>query len=198
MPGCSAQTMRRVGVDIDGVLCDHVRGLCPRIFERYGIELSPEMVTEWDLDFGPSSIAKELRTAYEDALFVRSLPPLDGAREAIATLSGTSDTTLLAVTSRPLSTERSTREWLDQHFESLPVIYSQTKDDLSLDMLVDDYPLFINRCSEAGSIGILFARPWNALACDRLEGVPGIRIARDWEQVCSIILGVHGQGSRSC
>jgi len=177
----------RVGLDIDGVLCDHVAGLCEWIKHKYDISLKPDMVTEWDLNFGPSSVARELEIAYCDDAFVKSLPTLDGAQAAVTSLSSLSGVTLCAVTSRDPATQSCTRQWLDVHFASLPLVYSKTKADVSLNVLVDDYPPLIKQCVDAGVTGILLVRPWNVADIDGLVDNPGVRVAGGWSEVCSVI-----------
>lgn len=180
----------RVGLDIDGVLCDHVAGLCERIRERYHIDLRPEMVTEWDLDFGPSSVAEELRSAYMDRHFVLSLPPMEGAQAAVSAILETDGLAVTAVTSRPLQAKPATDDWLAAYFPSLDALYASRKEDMPLDILVDDFPLFVERFAAAGRRAVLFSQPWNQRDEDHLRSLPGITVARDWDDAVRLITSI--------
>jgi 5'(3')-deoxyribonucleotidase len=180
--GDMRSTPAEVGVDIDGVLCDHVRGLCVRILERYGIRLTVDMVTEWDLHFGPSSIAQEVQIAYKDDGFLLSLLPVAGAQEAVSRLAGLRDLRLSAVTSRPAETQSATTRWLGQYFPSLPLTHTACKERLPIDVLVDDFPPFVERFAAAGKVGILFSQPWNAAEQERLRHLPRIAVVHGWHQ----------------
>lgn len=181
----------RVGLDVDGVLCDHVAGLCQRIRDTYGIALAPDMITEWDLDFGPNSIVKELELAYERPAFLLALPPVEGAPRAVWCLARRRRLELVAVTSRPPGTREATRTWLQRHFPALALTHSSRKEDLPIDVLVDDFPTFVTRFAARGKLGVLFSRPWNAAEQHRLLGQPGIAIADGWEAVLDLLTSLR-------
>jgi len=183
----------RVGLDIDGVLCDHVAGLCERIRGRYHIHLRPEMITEWDLDFGPSSIAEELRSAYGDRDFVLSLPPVRGAQAAVSAILQTDGLTVAAVTSRPVEAKPATDAWLATYFPALDIFYTSKKETAPLDLLVDDFPLFVERFAAAGRKAILFSQPWNRQDEDHLRSLAGVTIAQDWDDAVGLILSMWPQ-----
>jgi 5'(3')-deoxyribonucleotidase len=190
--GDTRPTLVDVGVDVDGVLCDHVRGLCVRILQRYGIRLTPRSVTEWDLDFGPSSIGEEIRVAYGDDDFLLSLPPVKGAQEAISSLAGTGNVRATAVTSRPRKTQRATTLWLRKHFPGLSLTYSVSKERLPIGILVDDFPPFVEKFASAGKAGILFSRPWNRKEQSRLRRVGGIAVVRGWSHGVRVVKRLAG------
>ncbi len=182
----------RMGVDVDGVLCDHVSAICTRVRDLYGIELSPGMVTEWDFRFGPSSIARELRAAYADRAFLLSLAPVCGSQAAVLRIGAIAGVEVLAVTSRPSAMRVATAKWLAQHFPGMRLRHSSHRERLPLDVLVDDYVPFVERFALAGRMGILFSQPWNANERERLCAMSGIRVARDWDDVVSLIASLAG------
>jgi len=150
----------RIGVDIDGVLCDHVRGLSKWIAARYGIRVPKEAVTEWDFPFGPSSISRALDEAYRDEKFVLSLPPVQGADGAVNRLRRKH--ALLALTSRPKYLQGSTAQWLTHHFGSLYHLHVGTDKSLpNIDVLIDDYLGSVTLFAERRGSAILFDQPWN-------------------------------------
>lgn len=176
-----------IGVDIDGVLCDHIRGLCEWILRRYRIVLTPEMVTDWDFNFGPSSIAAEIRLAYADDDFLLSLPPVQGAGEAIHALAEIDKVRLTAVTSRPLETRETTIRWLGTHFPTLSVTYACCKESLPLAVLIDDLPQFVDRFAQKGRTGILFSRPWNLSDQRGLRLTTGVTIVQNWAEAVDTV-----------
>lgn len=156
----SRRERMRVAVDIDGVLCDHVTGILPRIFEKYGVVLTKESVRTWDHDFGPSSIVQEFKDAYTDAEFMRHLPPIEGAREGVSRLE--TSHSVVIVTARPESTRPVTTEWVAQHIGNyVPRFVRGSKLVSEGDVLVDDHPVNITDFLKAGRRAVVFDQPWN-------------------------------------
>ncbi len=154
------------------------------------------MVTEWDLDFGPSSVAKELRSAYRDRDFVLSLPPLEGAQSAVCALAASNILALVAVTSRPLEAKSATDDWLKRYFPGIPVRYASRKESLPIDALVDDFPLFVERFAAAGRKAVLFSRPWNVKDQGRLRAKAGVTVAANWSDVVRLITGMSQRSAQ--
>jgi 5'(3')-deoxyribonucleotidase len=175
----------RLGVDVDGVVCDHVAGLVPWIQHRYGIRLVKEQVVDWDLDFGPSTLVKALREAYTDPDFVDSLPVVRGAEASIARLRV--NQTILFVTTRPRSIESETKNWLRRHFGIASLlIVPGSKDDIPTDILVDDYPANIIGFARRKRLGILFNQPWNRRVDLGSVNAGAVRV-RNWIEVERIV-----------
>lgn len=150
----------RIAIDIDGVLCDHVAGLIPRILERYGVVLTKSSVTTWDHNFGPSNVVDELKDAYTDEEFVLGLPPIWGAREGIARLSR--DHEIVVVTARSQETRVATDKWISRHIGNYQPQYVFGSKLTSLgDVLVDDFPGNVSEFVTAGRRAIIFDQPWN-------------------------------------
>jgi hypothetical protein len=145
------------------------------------------MICEWDFDFGPSSVARELEGAYGDDEFILSLPTVEGAPDAVAFLAGAQGLSLAAVTSRPLRTQVATRRWLQQHFPALALIHTPRKEESPIDVLVDDFPGFVEKFAAAGKRGVLFSRPWNLRDQERLRMVPRITVAPDWAAIVALV-----------
>lgn len=171
----------RIGIDVDGVLCDHVRGLEPWISRRYGVQFTKEMVTDWDFDFGPSSLVKELREAYSHPEVIQMLPAVPGARAAIEALRQKHE--LLAVSNRPRVAEAATREWLDREIGPINLLlFSGSKLLSRVDLLIDDFPPHVVELATQRKLGILFTQPWNQAFEIPARGPRSKRIARalDW------------------
>ncbi len=95
----------RIGVDVDGVLADQIRGVLPRIKQRHGVTLTPEQVIHWKLPIGDTDIAQEIVAAMtSDTDYVRSMRPHDGAVPAIRALYR--ENWLVVVTARPKDIEK--------------------------------------------------------------------------------------------
>lgn len=176
-----------IGIDIDGVLCDHVFAVCHRILEKYGISIGPEAVTGWDFDFGPSSIAKELEDAYKDEEFLLSLPLFQGAQEGVSLLAASNSARLVAITSRPADTEDGTNRWLREHFPGLSLRYSASKLEPDISVLLDDSPNYVQQFAASGRPAILFSRPWNQSSQKSLSAQLGIRVADGWPEAVLLL-----------
>lgn len=153
-----------VGIDVDGVLADQIRGILPRVKHRLGITLTREEITDWALPIGETDIAKEILAAMEsDEDYPRSMRPHQGASELTRTLAR--DNQIKIVTARPTKVEDSTREWLDTNglpYDDLINTKEGKKSLFGLDVLIDDYignlvPLLEN----SDAVAILVDQPWN-------------------------------------
>jgi 5'(3')-deoxyribonucleotidase len=153
-----------VGIDVDGVLADQIRGILPRVKHRLGITLTREEVTDWALPIGESDIAKEILAAMEsDEDYPRSMRPHEGASELVRTLARNNQ--IKIVTARPATVEGTTREWLDTNglpYDDLINTKEGKKSLFGLDVLLDDYignlvPLLEN----SDAVAVLVDQPWN-------------------------------------
>jgi hypothetical protein len=104
----------RIGIDVDGVLADQIRGVLPRIEKRHGVTLTREQVVHWKLPIGDTDIAEEIVAAMTgDTDYVRSMRPHDGAVPAIRELFR--ENWIVIVTARPKAIEKTTIEWLQRN-----------------------------------------------------------------------------------
>lgn len=152
--------MLRLGIDIDSVLCDSIPRLLQRINYQQGIYLTKSDVVEWDFPVASSTLGELILEAFRDADFVMSLPPMDGAQEAVKRLA--LDLDIIIVTSRKQLTIDATRNWVKRWFGIFPVVHTgDTKNGYDLDILVDDAPHNVVPFADTGRPAILFDQPWN-------------------------------------
>ena len=69
---------KRFLIDIDGVACDHAKGMCERVNVEFGLTSRFDDVTSYDHDFGPITFVEAVRNYYPDAEFVKGLAVHEG------------------------------------------------------------------------------------------------------------------------
>jgi 5'(3')-deoxyribonucleotidase len=188
----------RVGVDIDGVLCDHVVGLARWVKARYGIDFEKNQVVEWDYNFGAGTLVEALREAYHDDAFVESLPTIDGAVSGLRGLRSSSH--VQVISNRPAYAREATRRWIGTHFGATSLLFVDGYKDYSpVDILVDDYPRNIEGFTQRGGIGVLFDQPWNRgfRLYDRELRHGGAVRAGDWPEVLQLVHRQLNKGRRT-
>ena len=140
----------KIGIDIDGVLCDHVPSVCRWASEKYGIDARPEMVTEWDVQIKGHSFGDLIFETYSDSDFVMALPPYPGAVNGVRQLKRVREVELVIVTSRRYA--QPTIWWVEEHFGRMPVYLAEDKTTVGLDGLIDDHgPTIFGICKKGGT-----------------------------------------------
>ena len=189
-----------IGVDIDDVLAANAEGFINFSNQRWGTRLRPEDYTEHWAKLWQVDIEEVERRAGElhDSGVIAAYRHNDAALPVLQALKA--DYTLLAMTSRRISIEQLTRQWIDTHYKGIfddvkfagifdvPVnaeIHTLTKSDLfsqhKVDYVIDDQ---LKHCMAAADLGIdalLFGNyTWNQTD-QALSG----KVARvsDWQAV---------------
>ncbi len=137
--------MKRVLLDVDGVLADFIGRVCATIYNLSGLERTPEQVTEFDFCRSlalPADVARLVkRHISEEPGWWSSLEPLPGAVEGVARLREVADVYIVTSPWNSCRTWLHEREaWLATHF-GIPhsrVIACSAKHLVAGDMLVDD------------------------------------------------------------
>jgi uncharacterized HAD superfamily protein len=191
----------KIAVDIDDVLSQSAKGFVAYSNERWGTNLTVDDYDDhwaemWKID---RKEAEKRAIEYHDANIVKDFLVYDGALEVLHKLAP--DFELLIATSRRVSVETSTREWLDKHYEGVfnQVVFAgifvdgesheerwlTTKADIytqyKVDYVIDDQ---LKHCLAAANLGIkalLFGDyAWNRST----EALPSeiIRVA-NWAEV---------------
>lgn len=161
---------RSLGIDLDGVLANQIDGVLPRIRELYGLALTYEDITDWQLPIGATDIAKEIVASQTERDYVLAMPAHAGAREMLEAVGETYR--IVVLTARKGDALEWSAEWLNQH--SLPfddlVGSSEAKKSLhGVDALVDDYLGNIEEfLVNASGPAILVDQPWNRVGRDDL------------------------------
>lgn len=195
---------RRIGVDVDGVLADHVTALIPRVRAKYGIELRWEEATQWRLPLGDSDIGVEFVEAMTDLEWVAGIPAYPDAAGAIRELASLAE--VVIVTARPRTAADTTINWLNRHglpFDEFVCGHRVDKNRQGLDLLIDDYlgnivgflaaPADISAGGGTGvedRMGVLLDRPWNREGRDELLSAGGpdrFRVVRALREVTALL-----------
>lgn len=183
----------RVGLDIDGVLCDHVAGIAKWIEKRYNVTLPKREVTSWNPRIKNSNLVRLLADAYTEHGVVNKLPEVRGARRAVRKLRRTYD--VIAISTRPQAAHDETVAWLQGHFGDIPTQFVEgSKSHVKVDVLVDDFPQNIIDFASKDRLGLLFAQPWNRVPRNELSGVSGTaKRVHGWTEVLRQIADWEGE-----
>ena len=153
--------LRKIAVDIDGVLADQVSLILAKLNQKYGLSLTKTDITEWDTRIADTDIKTEIENALLDPDYVLSLPVIEGSENGMRYLFENYYVTIS--TSRPKETEDATIKWLSSHFEYHDFCNTsgRGKDCIVSDFLIDDYIPNIEMFVKANRTGLLFSQPWN-------------------------------------
>jgi len=153
----------KIGIDLDGVLANHITGILSRIKIKHGIDIKYEDITYWQYRVGSTSIDREIGIAMEDENYVISMPSQPFARNAVISIYPCNS--IHVVTARPSHTNKWSRYWLEKNgivVDGFLSIGKSSKSVYAFDILIDDY---INNIIEYldNSVGfaILVDQPWN-------------------------------------
>jgi hypothetical protein len=155
----------RSGLDLDGVLGDHVAILLPRILQRHGVALARAGLTSWTMRIGAtSSLSEEILAGFTDPSFVMSMPMCRGARGLLRAIAACGASACV-VTSRPPACRATTLAWITHkrlEIEEVAFLPERTKSGSNVDILVDDYHGNVEEfLSGTEGAAILLRRPWS-------------------------------------
>jgi 5'(3')-deoxyribonucleotidase len=154
--------MKRVAIDVDGVLADIHSPLIDLINTKYGAKLTYEDIVEYDAEVitpkGKICIHKEIHSVFGESSFWREAPPLEGI-ECVHELPAFGLSPFI-VTSRPLSIFPETKAWLEDQGINWPLFPRPVIETFvnCIFLQIDDFPKNIifqpHKC-------ILMSQPWN-------------------------------------
>ena len=172
----------KIGIDMDGVLCDFVKGYNKLAKAELGIDLPyPATTWNWHLDNGMTQAqADKLWEIIKATTFHGTLHPLEGAMESIERLNKLSvqGHEVYFITNRSGAMAKFYAEmWLRFHGMDTPtVLIAKHKgpiaDGLQLDVFVDDLPDNngdVSRWCPTTRV-YLVSQPYNEWATDRSYG----------------------------
>lgn len=182
-----------IAVDVDGVLAEQVIPVLQRIKDKYGINVAKEQITEWEYRIGNTDIRTEIELAEMEEGFVKSMPLIEGCREALDTLNRSFR--VMVATSRHPVTDSWTREWLSANgikYYQLINTYAKGKNLPDVNILIDDYVGNIEEFITSGSDlrqAILFSQPWNIVhhSLRSFIAAKQVHIANGWSGVIDLI-----------
>lgn len=189
-----------IGLDFDDVLMDFRASMEGYCCDRYGVCITRDESTSYDLwdRWGctkEESIQRVL-DFYVSEHHHKALP-VHGAPEALKTLS--KEHSLVVITSRPDFTQENTLKWLRKHFDMslFDRVYfanlfasdkpkrnkSEICHELGVDVFVDDYHVYAEDVAKSGKKVLLFDAPWNRGYGDH----PNITRVHSWDQILEIL-----------
>jgi hypothetical protein len=177
-------------IDIDGVACDHAKGICDRVNVDYCLNYCFDDVQSWDFDFGPITFVEAVNKYYQDPEFILSLPVHAGFSIFLQSIEGIAFVEF--ATNRNFS-RVATESWVNKNLGEYPVYFVSDKTELNYDCIIDDHQDIVIKSAELGKISFLISRPWNTnkktlrkiesarnafYICDYLQAIPFVE---NWE-----------------
>jgi 5'(3')-deoxyribonucleotidase len=176
-----------VGVDVDGVLGDQVSHVLNRLHALgKARNLQKSNITDWNYPLDGSDIAREIEEALLDKRFVKEMPVVAGSIDAMEHLHEKFH--VVVATSRPKETESETLEWLRRNFQFHEFVNARDigKENLGLDVLIDDNLDNIKAFAVSSNYALLFSQEWNQSEDNVIkELIKSKRVIRcsDWNEV---------------
>lgn len=186
--------MKKLGIDFDDILFDFNVYFCKFCNENYGTNLCLEdvktynMSEVWGVDF--DEILRRVNKFYFSPLHEEVLP-VSGSQNALSKLKDKYE--LHLITSRGDGIKERTLSWLNEHF---PSIFSKIhftnifagsgvkklKSDIclenSIDIMIEDAPIYATEMVNKGVKVYLLDRPWN-----RVEFPDDVVRVKSWEEI---------------
>lgn len=188
---------RVIGVDIDGVLVDHIPSRCELMRELYDIDITPDDFETPHPPIPVEGVTREdfNRDLHENhpELFER-MDPVEGAIEAVRDLRSDSRDVWLVTHRLELIRAQSDR-WLTSHdvpYDNIIYEAPANKADVSeIDLLIDDTPDVVRTGSQSGLPSILFGRHYNShveVTHPNAYQISDAETVRDqWERIVRLI-----------
>lgn len=182
-----------IAVDMDGVLVEQIVPILQKLKQETGIVLCKCDITDWEYPIDCTSIKAEIEKAEREEQFVRKMPPMKDAVEALQILS--KEFEIVIATSRETCTDCWSRDWLKRHkitYKRFINTRSGGKALSNVDLLIDDYIGNMQEFIINGSPSrqaILFAQPWNQdiRTISDLIVSGRIKIAHSWQTVLALL-----------
>ncbi|MBS3071056.1 hypothetical protein J4407_02010 [Candidatus Pacearchaeota archaeon] len=171
--------MKKIGIDIDGVLAENMGPLMDFHNHNYGTNLTVENVFCFNLEkiwkVDREEVVHRLLDYY-DSMFFDDVSPIEDSVDAVRLLA--KENKFVAITGRPDLIRTKTTSWLEKFF---PGYFSEVhfsnyvskhgygfgtnKSDLCLknecEILIDDHMDFALDCASRGIKVFLLNKPWN-------------------------------------
>ena len=163
-----------IGIDVDGVLADQIRGVLPRIAERHGVALAYDDVTDWRLPIRDSDIAREIVRAQEDRTYVLAMPVHEGARRLLRFIRKTHR--IVVITARKGNAAIPwTTEWLKNNrlvYDEVVAASEARKSNHRTDVLIDDFAGNIDEyLRSTKGVAVLVDQPWKPRSANSRRSV---------------------------
>lgn len=179
----------RLGIDLDGVVCDFNAGWMELHKAEFGSDLGPEMVVTWDNlhelgGFADMDAFWRWAQATDDRPSIfRHLQPFPSAVETLHALRDAGHR-IVIVTAKPRWAIADTLRWIADHDLPTEEIHIQyRKHTVPCDVYLDDSPLVLPELLRHRPKATVcrMVRPWNV----PVEGVVDIA---DWVEFCEFVM----------
>ncbi len=188
--------MKRVLLDVDGVLADFTSAWIEAYMKCGGNRITESDVTDWDFDAcvpRASSLREYIRSYTHAPGFATQLAPYPGAIKAVKRIMQVAH---VAFVTSPLSSRtwaHDRAEWLRNHFGDCTIVSTSEKHWVAGDLLIDDRADNVLKWLEhwPNGEGIVWERPWNAEYQLRQTTDWASRLYRtnDWADVLEAVTG---------
>lgn len=169
----------RIGVDIDGVVADIMPSALSAINKKYELDLHPSMILEYDYRIGEgTTVTDEIIRLLQDEEFALNIPVMDKAPQVVRSLKFRGHEVVF-VTARKPESMGVTKKWIEQHFGALEIVHTEHKQEVAIDILIDDCPFVVRAFAHTGRRAMLYDQPWNR----KMEVEYGVRRVHDWYEV---------------
>jgi 5'(3')-deoxyribonucleotidase len=186
----------RLGIDLDGVVANFIKGWMLRYNTEFGTSLNEDQVDHWDAA-GYLTHFHDLSDFWNWAgasghgpTVFRYLEPYPGAIEALCDLATCHDIVILSMKGDWAAAD--TFKWIGEHrIPTREVHLLRDKWKVDCDVYLDDSPFAIPELVDhkPESIVCRYVRPWN-------EPVPGAEDVYNWDEFLSVVS--REAGDRAC
>jgi 5'(3')-deoxyribonucleotidase len=162
----------RLGIDMDGTLCDFVGAFLTEVECRYGLKISKEEILKPDIARFVNSQLKDHAKEKSEELyfeictydFFRNLKPFENTVEVVKELSKEHEIIFITRPTEYQSSTQAKKHWIEDKFGKtkynlLFVDSFEAKRFVDVDLMIDDDPRVMSALE--GQIPILVDQPWN-------------------------------------
>ena len=176
-------------VDMDGTIEDLVSAWTQCLNARYGTEVSPEDVTNYDMRLAyPSLTEEQIFAPLNEKDFWRGVKPVAGAGKVMKRLISEGHRVYIVTSSYYTTLVAKTENVLFKHFPFIDwkhVIVASNKKMIKGDFLIDDAP---HNLIGGDYCKLLMDAPYNRNINDQALGIHRVY---SWEEVYTFISDVH-------
>ncbi|MFW9876106.1 MAG: hypothetical protein ACFFG0_23635 [Candidatus Thorarchaeota archaeon] len=182
---------RNLGVDVDGVLGDQVKITLDWLHKKgEWLDVKKSDVIGWHFTHEGTDISDIIEQYLLNETFINEMPIISNSDLIMKKLA--EEYHIIIATNRPKETKKYTKKWLKRYFEYHEFVNTRKigKENLSLDILIDDNLDNIKGFSEFGGLAILFSQPWNKFYDEetkRLIKSKKIILCKNWEDIWEVL-----------
>jgi uncharacterized HAD superfamily protein len=179
----------KIGIDIDGVLCDQILYIVKEAKKRYGITIDKNLITRYAIHEFTNLTHEQLMEIFTDSTIIGNVEIINDANIAVNELYKYYEIHL--VTARPLDVKEATIQWLSKHnFKYDRLAFTQNKKAYTLqhklDYFIEDrYKTVLDLSTNCLGI-FLFDYPWN-----RRKIPKNIKRVTSWDEILKTLQPKH-------